>query len=287
MGKRTAAWIKNAIRQFIDSDQNILDSRNGESAFGKPLIGFSRGDDPLFEEFKHHIGLFYWTPLDIFGKTFPSVVVTPRELMVISWILPQSKLTKLDNRREKIYPSERWARSKCIGEQVNVKLRHHLAALLIEAGHEAVAPLTSPHWGPKTSQAYGMASNWSERHAAFASGLGTFGLCDGLITPAGKAMRCGSVVARISVPPTQRPYGDHHEYCLFFSKGGICGICMKRCPASAITPEGHDKMKCRNYIHSMCTPYVKAHFNLETDVCGLCQTKVPCESAIPSPMKNL
>ena len=45
----------------------------------------------------------------------------------------------------------------------------------------------------KMSEKYGMASCWSERHAAFVSGLGTFGLCDGLITPVGKAMRCGSV----------------------------------------------------------------------------------------------
>jgi hypothetical protein len=35
------------------------------------------------------------------------------------------------------------------------------------------------------------ASSWSERHAAHAAGLGTFGLCDGLITAKGKAMQGG------------------------------------------------------------------------------------------------
>jgi ferredoxin len=40
-------------------------------------------------------------------------------------------------------------------------------------------------------------------------------------------------VARIKVPATPRPYQDHHAYCLFFSKG-ICGKCIKRCPADAI-----------------------------------------------------
>ena len=70
-----------------------------------------------------------------------------------------------------------------------------------------------------------MASQWSERHAAYASGLGTFGLCDGLITPKGKAVRFASVVTRIKVPPTQRPYKDHHAYCLHYAKG-ICGMCI-------------------------------------------------------------
>jgi len=280
IGRDTAAWVKDLIRKFIDSDENIHDNRSGERVFGKPLIGFSRGDDPIFDDFKHHIGTFYWTPFEIFEKTFPSAVVTPSELTVISWILPHSKHTKFDNRREKIYPSERWARSKHIGEHVNVKLRNYLVALLIKAGHEAVAPLNSRHWGSRTSKLYGMASSWSERHAAYASGLGTFGLCDGLITPVGKAMRCGSIVAHISIPPTRRPYRGRHEYCLFFSKR-ICGACMRRCPASAITREGHDKKKCRNYIHSVCTPYIKTRFKFETNACGLCQTKVPCESSIP------
>ena len=44
-----------------------------------------------------------------------------------------------------------------------------------------------------------------QRHAAHAAGLGTFGLCDGLITAKGKAMRAGSVVARIAVAQTPRP----------------------------------------------------------------------------------
>jgi ferredoxin len=59
------------------------------------------------------------------------------------------------------------------------------------------------------------------------------------ITPKGKAMRCGSVIARIQVPATPRPYEDHHAYCLFFSSG-TCGQCISRCPSGAITKAGHD-----------------------------------------------
>jgi epoxyqueuosine reductase len=131
------------------------------------------------------------------------------------------------------------------------------------------------------SERYTISSTWSERHAAYASGLGTFGLCDGLITPKGKAMRCGSVVAHIKIPATERPYHGRHDYCLFYSKG-ICGECIQRCPAGALTPGGHDKVKCRNYLFANIKEYVKSNFGFEGYGCGLCQTDVPCESTVPA-----
>jgi epoxyqueuosine reductase len=131
-------------------------------------------------------------------------------------------------------------------------------------------------------------STWSERHAAYASGLGTFGLCDGLITPVGKAVRLGSVVARIQIPPTQRPYSDHHAYCLFYGNrdsrtgGHICGKCMARCPVGAITEAGHDKVKCSEHTSHTTAEYVRAQYGFNGYGCGLCQTGVPCESKIPT-----
>ena len=221
-----------------------------------------------------------WTPQDIFAKTFPILRVTPDQLTVISWVLPQTDATKSDNRKQTVYPSERWARARIYGEEVNIKLRKHVVATLQQVRYEAVAPMFSPLWERKISKRYGFAYTWSERHAAYASGLGTFGLCDGLITPKGKAMRCGSVVAHIKIPPTNRPYNDHHAYCLFFSKG-ICGKCIQRCPAGAITEIGHNKVKCRKYLQ-ITKDYVRSHFGFEGYGCGLCQTGVPCESKIPT-----
>lgn len=167
------------------------------------------------------------------------------------------------------------------GEEVNVKLAKHVVATLQEAGFRAVAPsLLSPSFKWVASERYTIASTWSERHAAYASGLGTFGLCDGLITSKGKAMRCGSVVANIKIPATKRPYHDHHAYCLFFSKG-TCGKCIQRCPAGALTPGGHDKVRCRGYLSGDIKNYVTSHFGFEGYGCGLCQTDVPCESMVP------
>ena len=150
-----------------------------------------------------------------------------------------------------------------------------------ENGHQALAPMLSDQWKRKKSDTYVFASTWSERHAAYASGLGTFGLCDGLITPLGKAMRTGSVVAHIKIPPTQRPYSDHHAYCLWFTQG-ICGKCISRCPVDALDESGHDKIKCRAHIRPATADYVKSNYGFDGYGCGLCQTNVPCESKIPT-----
>ncbi len=274
-------WIRDLIETFIASPENTLGNQNNDKAWDKPIVGFARGDDPVFEECKKHIGSFYWTPLEIFEKTYPETPVEPENLTVISWVLPHVAATKMDNRKERAFPSERWVRGKKFGELVNVKLRQYLVEILDKAGYKAVAPCLSPLWKPQMSKDYLYASNWSERHAAYAAGLGTFGLCDGLITPVGKAMRCGSIIANIPIPPTKRPYESRTAYCLFFTKG-TCGVCMHRCPAGAITQSGHDKEKCRTYVDKVGGDHARATYGIDTGACGLCQTKVPCESGIPT-----
>jgi epoxyqueuosine reductase len=280
-----ADWIHNAVRKFTASAENSMGGGEHEPAWGEPLTGFSRGDDPLYLRFKDDIGDFYWTPLEIFEKTFPALKVTAAELTVISWILPQTEKTRRDNSNEKERPSERWARSRKFGEEFNVQLREQVVSLLKGRGYEAVAPANSPYFEIQESARFGPASTWSERHAAYVAGLGTFGLCDGLITPVGKAMRCGSVVARMGIPPPPRPYDDPHAYCLFFSRG-TCGACIKRCPAGAITREGHNKERCMEYVFTVTSPYVKEGFGFDSYGCGLCQTGVPCESGIPAAEKD-
>jgi epoxyqueuosine reductase QueG len=279
--KETARWIRSLITDFIDlSPENHLNDSKRERAFATPLVGFADAGDPLFDAYKEHVGPFHWTPLEIFNQAFPDARATVAELTVIAWILPQTRATKDDNRRETRYPAERWSRARTFGEEVNVKLRRHVEEALHKAGIPAVAPMLSAQWERKMSERFGYASTWSERHAAYACGLGTFGLSDGLITAAGKAVRVGSVVARIRVDPTPRNYSEHMAYCLFYSHG-ICGKCISRCPAGAITEKGHDKVKCKTYIRQVAMPYVKTRYGFEGKGCGLCQTKVPCESKIP------
>ena len=54
-------WITEVIRNYVNnSPQNSLGLPTGEKAFDEPLVGFSSGGDPLYEEFRSHIGSFYY-----------------------------------------------------------------------------------------------------------------------------------------------------------------------------------------------------------------------------------
>jgi len=282
------AFVTNLIRDFARSSENSLKAREdepgwtGEPAWAEPLVGFSSGADPIYTAFKQHVGEFHWTPAEAFAQAFPQDPAPPEELTVVSWILPQTEATHRDQDTQTRLPSERWIRSRIFGELFNEALRRRATAALEAAGHAAVAPALSPGWKIVPSERFYLASKWSERHAAFASGLGTFGLCDGLITPRGKAMRTGSVVVRWKIATTPRPYQDPHAYCLHYTHDA-CRQCIQRCPAGALSREGHDKRKCNAYIQEKVVPYTKEHFGFPgRGGCGLCQVGVPCASKIPT-----
>ena len=276
----SADWIKDLVRDFIvTSTHNTMRNHTEDPAWDDALVGFASGADPIWQQYKEYVGPFHWTPWEVFAQHCPGESAGAEELTVISWVLPQREAVRKANRRAKKYPSEEWARIRVYGEEFNAALRRRVADRLKQVGHAAIAPMLAPNWTVVKSERFSYASTWSERHAAHAAGLGTFGLCDGLITARGKAMRVGSVVAKISIQPTPRPYSNHRAYCLFFADG-TCGKCIDRCPARAITKAGHDKEKCRQHL-ARAREYVKKTYKFEGYGCGLCQVGVPCEARIP------
>jgi epoxyqueuosine reductase len=273
-------WVKRIIHDFITtSPLNTMEDGTVEPAWDKVLVGFASGMDQIWQQYKEYVGAFHWTPWEVFNQHRPEKNVSADQLTVISWVLPQRKLVREANKQEKKYPAEEWARIRVYGENFNIALRHHVVQNFEKQGIPGVAPMLVSNWTIVKSQRFSYASSWSERHAAHAAGLGTFGLCDGLITSRGKAMRVGSVVVNAVIKPTPRPYNDHHAYCLYYAEG-TCGKCIDRCPARAITTAGHDKEKCRQYL-VQSREYVKATYKFEGYGCGLCQVGVPCESIIP------
>jgi epoxyqueuosine reductase len=280
MGHST--WITKIIKDFVtQSPLNDMGFEKPEKIFDTPLVGFSSGLDPLYDEYKSHIGNFYFTPLELFAESFPGKKYSAEDLTVVSWIIPSTAVTRKEHGAQKRYPSERWARTRDLGEKFNNAIRIQVVEQLKTAGIAGVAPLLAPHWARYSEGPYAPCSNWSERHAAYAAGLGTFGLCDGLITPVGKAVRIGSVIAAIQIPPSTRPYDDHHAYCLHFTEN-ICRKCIPRCPIKALSQEGHDKKPCMQYVEHTMNKYIKKEYGLETYACGLCQCNVPCTDKIPT-----
>ncbi len=274
-------WIENLIINYVsNSEHNLLSHECSQRFWDKPLVGFSRGSDSYYSFFKDDIGGFYLTPAQFMSHEYPTLNNNGDFITIVSWVLPQTEKTRNDNAIQKFYPSESWVRTRVYGDEFNKELAQYTVDEMKKRGIAATAPMISNFFEYNHSDKYGYTSNWSERHAAFVSGLGTFGLCDGLITKEGKAMRCGSVIIRTVVKPTIRSYLKHNEYCLYFSKG-ICMECARRCPAGAINKNGHDKNKCREYQRNVIGPVTKKKYGIQSTSCGLCQVNVPCENGVP------
>ncbi len=279
-----AKSIGEYIRQFIiKSPENCLKAIDNSPIFAEPLVAFADGYDPLFLDYKQIIGSFHLTPREALEKASHQSLNDSNkdmdDISVVCWVLPVAKKTRLSNRQRKRFASKRWALTRKYGEILNNSLRQHLVMMLTQLGYLAVAPVIS-NFFQTIEQPDGLTSNWSERHAAYVAGLGTFSLNDGFITPKGIAMRCGSIVTNLKLPPSQRKCVGYASYCLF-SRNGICSKCIDRCPAGAITTEGHDKRRCWQYIKEVRSLLSRRGFEAELAGCGLCQTKVPCESRIP------
>lgn len=275
--------IREELYHFSNNDPGNRFPESNEPYFDNPIIGFADATDPLFTDYKTVIGTFHLTPHELITNSSPHDIWTPAT--VISWVLPITKHTRASNRLESQYPSQRWAETRNFGEQFNTSLRRHLVAWLESKGFRAAAPQLLSAWHEFPESPVGIASSWSERHAAYAAGLGTFSLTDALITPKGIAHRLGSVITDLKLEPSQRPYPERRANCLHFREG-TCGACMARCPVGAITRDGHNKYICREYVYQTIPKTVAERYRVTATGCGLCQTKVPCEGCIPEGRKK-
>lgn len=282
----SADLITAEIRSFtLSSPLNRMPASEKDFIFDEPLVKFADGDDPIFREYKKIIGENHLTPREALAEAYSkSPDELPERLSVISWILPITEKTRQSNRLETKLPSRTWSHTRWHGEIFNDALRNHIMEFLKGKSYLTAAPGLPP-FIKVFNDKKGMYSSWSERHIAYAAGLGTFSLSDGFITERGIAHRCGSVVTTMELPASPRTEKGPYTNCLFYV-AEECGACIKRCPAGAISEKGHDKIKCGQYLRDI--GYNPAQFqkgyDLEKSVsgCGLCQTKVPCEAINPT-----
>ena len=283
-----AKFIEKAVRDYVaHSPNNQYSIFPDEPIWEEPLVGFADGDDPLFQQYKQIIGDFHVTPREALERYLRTGGLGERDLSsvsVISWILPAAARTRQSMRKSAPICSRRWNYARFEGQEFNFRLSRYLVVLLEGMGLIAVAPELTK-WFEMVDLPGGKASRWSQRHIAYAAGLGTFGLSDGFITARGIAIRAGSVVCNLALPASPRPYADFRSNCLFY-RGAKCGKCIQRCPGGAISEKGHDKVKCFNCLIEMKEKARQAGLlpdYIGTDIigCGFCQVGVPCESRIP------
>jgi epoxyqueuosine reductase len=254
----------------------------GEKIWQEIDIGFAAGDDQLFAFFKQDIGDFYWSPSEAFNQLFVDAHIPDKNLSVMSIGFYMTQKLKEEQSRQTIGPTLRWGYARNSWEPLIQDYSRGFVHELEKAGFRVAAIDLAPAFSWKDSQKYGLAANWSQRHTAFAAGLGTFGLCDGLISRHGKAARYTSFILEGKFEPDPRPYKEYHDWCLFY-KNGSCKECMKICPANAISEKGHNKAVCAAYCSKIMNEYGNdpALQPRHASWCGLCQGAVPCQNGIP------
>ena len=230
-----------------------------------PLLGISSAQDPLYQQLQEPqaVGPQHMLPEQWLAGA----------QSVISFFLPFSQAVKRSN-SDRAIPSKEWLYGRVEGQKVVDDVCRFFIKQLEAEGWQAVAPSIDGRFRSKKQSDdpnfHSFASNWSERHVAYVSGLGTFGLSKGLITARGVAGRFGSVITTAPLMADTRPYSGLYDYCTY------CGACIKRCPVDAISIE-HGK------DHTICSPYVDltAQRYAPRYGCGKCQTQVPCMNGIP------
>ncbi len=223
--------------------------------FEAPLVGVASAADPLWGRLR--------APDVVGPHHLPPDAWVPGARSVVAFFLPFTARVREANRVPTETATE-WLYGRYEGGFLVEAMAKALAAHLRASGWRALVPVTDPRYAVQA-----MRANWSERHAAYIAGLGTFSLSRSLITRAGSAGRIGSVVTDAPLPHTPRLYETLDAYC------GRCGACIPRCPAAAITEAGKEHGPCKVWQDGTLARHQPRYG------CGKCQTRTPCEHRIP------
>jgi len=285
-------FLEKCIKEYVrTSPLNHLITFNNAPIFDEPVVVFANGDNSAFQKLKTIVGEFHLTPREAIVKHIKAkgwrfgVKNYIENISVVSWALPIPYQTRLSERKTTYGGSTRYNHTRWRGGIFTESLIGYVCSLLEIMGYNAVAPSRSRFFEMKEMSGGWRVANWSERHIAYTCGLGTVGLNGLMITPKGCAVYLGSMVCDIALTPTAVSYTSHVANCLFYHDAS-CRRCMERCLAGAISEEGRNNIRCReNLVKKQSTKLKslgldKALIGLAPS-CGLCSTKVPCETRIP------
>ena len=266
--KAACDYTNNSPMNRVLAEKALEERLIGMRMYEEPLIMCGRADDALFQEFKSD---------SIIGAHF----VTPEEWLhgaksVISIFMPFMDNIKKTNAEISDMPSNEWLHARIEGQEFIASLVNHLKEYIEASGYKCIIPSMDSRFKGRTPEisddrAQGFyTSNWSERHAGFVCGQGTFGLSKGLISKKGIAGRYASLIVDFELDYDKREYSDPYEYCT------MCGACIVKCPVDAISIEdGKNHPICSDYLDITKAKYSPRYG------CGKCQVGVPCESKVP------
>ena len=244
--------ITNKIIEYVKSYPVRKDVKNIWKA---PIVGFADANGSYISALKESVTLAHLLPGDFMEN--PNIV--------ISYYIPfTEELAALNMNVEGNLAAQEWSDAYNLTNTMIQDINQYVADFLNEMGYRAVSP-TGVVFDKER-----ILSNWSQRHIAYAAGLGTFGINNMLISEKGCCGRYGSVVADIPVEPDQIL---KEERCLYKKNGG-CKKCVKNCFSGALTTEGFDRKKC----YEIC---MINDVRTGADVCGKCDIDIPCAFKMP------
>ena len=257
--------IKKCVSEFESRE-------NTKTSWRDPIVGFANVQSDYIQKMQIFLGPEHELPEDILDDA----------KIVVAYFLPFTKeLVKLssDKKYEKQHVvAPEWALAYEETNTLIVIINRDLIEFLSQKGYKAAFSIQSMTFDKEK-----LISHWSQRHFAYAAGLGTFGINNMLITKVGCCGRYSTVITNLDVEADQPVEG---EYCLY-KKKGTCGICMKHCPAGALTPDGYDRNACYGICKENAVVYTDfgSSYMDETgenansvgsEVCGKCVTGSPC-----------
>jgi ferredoxin len=267
--------------------------------FAAPLMGVSQGDDPLFEKLKEVVARDHLTPREMWIRNglADDGNISPR-LRILSVVFPFAvHIREQCSKNDKPMPLELYCLARNLANPFMDQVLALVKNFFMEEGYRATAGMGSRTFevtsAKDSSHFY---SNWSERHIAFAAGLGTFSLPETFITEVGCNIRLTSIITDAPLTVTPRSHKGVYGNCLHYADG-TCGECISKCPVHAITREGHDKRKCSRFVRKMrekmekrpVRNMMKPHYQRLNGIakpvyrvgCALCQFGVPCTDKNP------
>jgi epoxyqueuosine reductase len=289
---------------FESHEENRLpEGYGGGKIFSAPLIGVASGDDPIFQKYKASevVGPKHMTPHEMWlASELSDKDDLAASLRVISIVFPYTNEIREEGKNATGMPPEIYCMGRNLANAFINNVLEQTVEFFEDKGFQAVGGMISPAFqiNFRDGELGFLYAVWSERHIAFAAGLGTFSLHEGLITEAGCNIRLGSVITVAPLEVTPRKSDDPYANCLHFA-GENCMKCVSRCAGKALSEDGHDKVKCylrgqvvAKEMEQRLGPILKSHHRniggrdqkSYPVGCALCQFGVPCTSK--NPVKN-
>lgn len=241
--------LEKTIQDFMDdySRRNFL-----PPLWKAPRLRFGDARHPRLAELRRAVVPNHYFPEEIL----------PGAVTLVSYFVPFLPEVGVSN-RDGLEASDLWGLAYRATNAMAAELNRRLVAAIEAIGRRAAVP-ENIDYSRET-----LVSRWSQRHIAWLSGHGTFGVNNMLITDIGCLGRYFSVVSDL---PVEHDAVVTEEYCAY-RKRGACLACVRRCVNGALTVDRFDRHRCFAACGKNALRQEGAH------VCGKCLVGVPCSHA--------